>query len=137
MDCRRPPRSEHARRRIATERSLPSREDPSRAWRSRAKIDCMRLRTWLILIVQAALVILVVSPWVRAVVPLGVPGEWEWLRVKFPPLWHVACAWPASAWPFMPGLSRFGFKALAARSITAGRGGLADRAAGRGDRRRR
>jgi hypothetical protein len=48
----------------------------------------MRPRTWLILIVQAALVSLVVFAVASRRIPLGVPGEWEWLRVQFPPLWQ-------------------------------------------------
>ena len=51
----------------------------------------MRLRIWLILIVQAALVFLVVIAVGSRRVPLGVPGEWEWLRVKFPPVWQWLC----------------------------------------------
>src|SRR5271154_6730444 len=48
----------------------------------------MRPRTWLILIVQAALVSLVVFAVGSRRIPLGVPGEWEWLRSLFPPLWQ-------------------------------------------------
>ena len=47
----------------------------------------MPAMTWLILIVQAALVFLVACAMGSALVPLGVPGEWEWLRVKAPPPW--------------------------------------------------
>ena len=42
----------------------------------------MRPRIWLILIVQAALVSLVVIAVASRRMPLGVPGEWEWLRVQ-------------------------------------------------------
>ena len=51
----------------------------------------MRPRIWLILILQAALVSLVVITVRSGRVPLGVPGEWEWLRVKFPPVWQWLC----------------------------------------------
>jgi methylthioxylose transferase len=51
----------------------------------------MRKRTWLILIVQAALVSLLVFAVGSRRIPLGVPGEWEWLRVQFPPVWQWLC----------------------------------------------
>ena len=45
----------------------------------------MRIKFWLILIVQAALVVLLAVAVKRKLIPLGVPGEWEWLRVRFLP----------------------------------------------------
>jgi hypothetical protein len=74
----------------------------------------MRLRIWLILIVQAALVSLVVIAVASRRVPLGVPGEWEWLRVKFPPVWQWLCL----AGLGVVGYAAFvaiGFKALTVR----------------------
>ena len=119
---------------IATERSPFGREDPSRASRSRAKIKGMRPRIWLILIVQAALVSLVVIAVASRRVPLGVPGEWEWLRVE-------VSAGVAVVVPGGPGRGRYaGFVAIGLQGtrrpvITPGRSGVADRAPGRGDRR--
>jgi hypothetical protein len=51
----------------------------------------MRVWTWLILIVQAALVFLVLIAVGAHVVPLGVPGEWEWLRAKGWPSFDGVC----------------------------------------------
>jgi methylthioxylose transferase len=42
----------------------------------------MRIWVWLILIVQAALVALLSAGVAGGWLPLGVPGEWEWLRVQ-------------------------------------------------------
>jgi methylthioxylose transferase len=58
------------------------RQDPSSARPSWAKIRHMRPSTWLLLIVQAALVFLVMLAVGARMMPLGVPGEWEWLRAK-------------------------------------------------------
>ena len=78
----------------------------------------MRLRTWLILIVQAALVSLVVFAVGSGRVPLGVPGEWEWLRVKFPPVWQWLCLAGLGVAAYA-GFVAVGFKALAAKIVTA------------------
>jgi methylthioxylose transferase len=75
----------------------------------------MRPRIWLILIVQAALVSLVAIAVASRRVPLGVPGEWEWLRVKFPPVWQWLCL-AALGVAAYAGFVAFGFKALASRS---------------------
>jgi methylthioxylose transferase len=74
----------------------------------------MRTTTWLILLVQAALVILVAIAVGARVVPLGVPGEWEWLRVKVPPSWDglILASLAVAAYA---GLAALGFKALAAK----------------------
>jgi methylthioxylose transferase len=45
----------------------------------------MRLVLWLILVVQAALVVLLLSAVAGRSIPLGIPGEWEWLRVQAAP----------------------------------------------------
>jgi len=45
----------------------------------------MRVKIWLILMLQAALVVLLATAVGARLVPLGVPGEWEWLRVQFSP----------------------------------------------------
>jgi hypothetical protein len=45
----------------------------------------MRLRNWLILIAQAALVSVLVSAVAGRWISLGIPGEWEWLRVQASP----------------------------------------------------
>ncbi len=75
----------------------------------------MRPRVWLIVIVQAALVSLVVIGVVSRRVPLGVPGEWEWLRVQFPPVWQWLCLAGVCVAAYA-GFVALGFKALAARS---------------------
>ena len=75
----------------------------------------MRPRIWLILIVQAALVSLAVFAVGSGRVPLGVPGEWEWLRVKFPPVWQ----WLGLAGVGVAAYAGFvalGFKTLTSRS---------------------
>ena len=54
-------------------------------------ITLMRLRTWLILIIQAALVMLVAFAVGARLMPLGVPGEWEWLRAQGWPSFDGLC----------------------------------------------
>jgi len=66
-------------------------EDHSLAARAGAKIKHMRPRTWLLLIVQAALVFLVMIAVGARLMPLGVPGEWEWLRAKGWPSFDGMC----------------------------------------------
>ena len=67
--------------------------------------------TWLIVIVQAALVLVVALAVGSALVPLGVRGEWEWLRVKVPPPWDgLALAGLGVA--AYAGFAGLGFKAL-------------------------
>jgi hypothetical protein len=72
----------------------------------------MHAKTWLILVVQAALVFLLAIAVRNAVVPLGVPGEWEWLRVKVPPPCDglLLAAFGIAAYACFAGL---GFKAVA------------------------
>jgi len=45
----------------------------------------MRVKIWLVLMVQAGVVVLLAIAVGARLVPLGVPGEWEWLRVRFVP----------------------------------------------------
>jgi hypothetical protein len=45
----------------------------------------MRFWTWLILIFQAALVLALAIGIGTRVIPLGISGEWEWLRIDVPP----------------------------------------------------
>jgi len=45
----------------------------------------MRVKFWLILTLQAALVVVLATAVGARLVPLGVPGEWEWLRAQFSP----------------------------------------------------
>ncbi len=45
----------------------------------------MRLKIWLALMLQAGAVVLLAIAVGARWVPLGVPGEWEWLRVRFSP----------------------------------------------------
>ncbi len=47
----------------------------------------MRFKLGLILIVQAALVVLLAIAVGGKWIPLGIPGEWEWLRVPHAPTW--------------------------------------------------
>ena len=49
-----------------------------------AKIVGMRTRIWLIVVAEALLVVLLVAAVGSKRVPLGLPGEWEWLRVHAP-----------------------------------------------------
>ena len=56
-----------------------------------AKIKHMRPKTWLLLIVQAAVVFLVLFAVGGRTMPLGVPGEWEWLRAKGWPSFDGMC----------------------------------------------
>jgi methylthioxylose transferase len=75
----------------------------------------MRLWTWLIVIVQCALVILVAIAVGTGAMPLGVPGEWEWLRVEVaPPFDGMALALVGVAG--YAGFVALGFKVLGARS---------------------
>ena len=78
-------------------------------WRKNA------VRIWLILIVQAVLVSLVVIAVYSRRVPLGVPGEWEWLRVKFPPVWQWLCLAGLGVAAYV-GFVALGFKVLTVRS---------------------
>src|SRR5689334_23211324 len=45
----------------------------------------MRAIKWLILAAEALLVVSLVAAIRRKVMPLGIKGEWEWLRVTVPP----------------------------------------------------
>lgn len=44
----------------------------------------MRTRTWLIVVAEAVLVVLLAAAVGSKRIPLGLPGEWEWLRVHSP-----------------------------------------------------
>ncbi len=50
-----------------------------------AKIVAMRSKLWSILLVQGVLVILLAVAVASKRIPLGIPGEWEWLRVHASP----------------------------------------------------
>jgi hypothetical protein len=65
----------------------------------------MRLRTWPILIVQAALVLLLAIAVGARLVPLGVPREWEWLRVQ---------GWPSVDGLFLAAVGAIAFSAFVA-----------------------
>ena len=53
----------------------------------------MRLKLWLILILQAALVFLLAVAVKTGLLPLGIPGEWQWSLLK--PTVHVPWDWLA------------------------------------------
>lgn len=78
----------------------------------------MRPLTWLILIVQAALVGLLVFAVGSRRIPLGVPGEWEWLRVQFPPVWLWLCLTGLGVAAYAI-FAAMGFKVIAANSSRA------------------
>jgi hypothetical protein len=78
-------RSDHAGRVIATRGREFQEKCPSSSHCHGAKIDDMRPLLWLILIVQAALVVLLSIGIAGRSIPLGTPGEWEWLRVQAAP----------------------------------------------------
>jgi methylthioxylose transferase len=65
---------------------LPHKSTSS-AHRGEAKIKCMKIKLGLILTVQAALVVMLAIAVRKKRFPLGVPGEWEWMRVPYLPTW--------------------------------------------------
>src|SRR5262249_19133126 len=77
----------------------------------------MRWRLRLTLIIQAALVVLLVIAWRRDWMPLGVRGEWQWLRLAdgvSPPWgWFALAAMIVAAYAVFVGL---GWRALKAGS---------------------
>lgn len=75
----------------------------------------MRLWTWLILIVECTLVIVVAIAVGAGLMPLGVPGEWEWLRVDVPPPFD-GMALALLAVGLYAGFVALGLKLIAARS---------------------
>jgi hypothetical protein len=75
----------------------------------------MRLRVWLIVILQAALVILLAIGVARRLLPLGVPGEWEWNRI--PP--GISLSWEALLLTGLAVAAYAGFVGIGLRAITA------------------
>src|SRR5438105_1892246 len=76
----------------------------------------MRWRLWLILILQAVLVILLVVAVETGVMPLGVRGEWQWMRLGK----SVSIPWD---WLALAGLGLAGyagFVGLGLRALAAG-----------------
>ncbi len=67
----------------------------------------MRLRLWLILLIQAALVIGLLLGLRSGIMPAGIPGEWEWLRL---PAW----AGPAWEWLFLAAVAVIAYASFAA-----------------------
>jgi len=72
-----------------------------------SKIVVMRLKFWQILLIQAALVIGLLLGLRSGFVPLGVPGEWQWMRL---PAW----ASPAWEWLLLASLAVVAYAAFAA-----------------------
>jgi hypothetical protein len=72
----------------------------------------MRPRLWLILILQAALVILLAIAVKAGVMPLGVRGEWEWMRLGK----DVTLPW---GWLALAGLAVVAYAALAGLGLRA------------------
>ncbi len=72
-----------------------------------SKIVVMRLRFWLILLMQAALVIGLLFGLRSGFMPAGIPGEWEWMRV---PAW----AKPAWEWLLLAAVAVIAYAAFAA-----------------------
>jgi hypothetical protein len=79
------PRSDHDTRRLATARADFAVEAGSHPVQTTANIDPMRWFHWLIAAVQAALVVGLAAVIRLKLIPLGIPGEWEWLRTHVPP----------------------------------------------------
>ena len=75
-------RSDHALSPLATVWPCSRRETHSQPHRPAAKIVAMRRIHWLIMSIQALLVILLVVVSRTKAIPLGVRGEWEWLRIS-------------------------------------------------------
>jgi len=81
----------------------------------------MRLRLWLILILQAALVVLLAIGVKTGRMPLGIRGEWEWLRLGK----TATLAWDWLALTGLGAAAYAGFVGLGLRSLAAGASGLA------------
>ncbi len=78
-------RSDHAVSPQATARGGVAGKTPSHHGFEAAKIVAMRTKIRLILLAQAVLVILLAAAIASKRMPLGIPGEWEWLRVHARP----------------------------------------------------
>src|SRR5262249_768388 len=77
----------------------------------------MRLRLWLILILQAALVFLLAMGVKTGLMPVGIGGEWEWIRLGKTAI--VSWDWLALAGlgvAAYAGIAGLGLRALAARA---------------------
>src|SRR5437773_2384036 len=77
----------------------------------------MRWRLWLILILQAVLVLLLAIAVETGVMPLGVRGEWQWMRLGR----RVSIPWD---WLALAGLgvaASAGFVGVGLRALTASR----------------
>jgi hypothetical protein len=87
-----------------------------------SKIVVMRLRYWQVLLIQAALVIGLLLGLRSKLMPLGIPGEWEWMRLP---------AWATTAWEWLllGGVAVIGYSTLAAWGLNA----LGARASGRNE----
>jgi hypothetical protein len=78
-----------------------------------AKIVAMRGKIWLVLLAQGVLVALLTAAVGARLMPLGIPGEWEWLRVHGrPPLLGLFFSGLAVA--AYCGFVALGFRAVAA-----------------------
>ena len=86
---------------------------PRGASRRIAKIVPMRWKLWLILAVQAALVVLLAVAVRTGLMPLGIRGEWQWMRLadgaKPPWDWFALAAAGVAAYAAVVGL---GWRAL-------------------------
>ena len=70
----------------------------------------MRIKIWLVLMLQASLVLLLAVAVGARLMPLGIPGEWEWLRVK---------VWPSAAGLFLAVLAVAAYAGLVALGLRA------------------
>jgi methylthioxylose transferase len=76
----------------------------------------MSAMSWLILFVQAALVFVMALAVGSGLVPLGVPGEWEWLRVKVAPPWD-GLLFAGLGVAVYAGFAGLGFKSLGRKPL--------------------
>jgi methylthioxylose transferase len=86
-----------------------------------SKIVVMRLRVWQILLIQAALVIGLLLGLRSGLMPLGIAGEWEWMRL---PAW----ATPAWEWLLLAAVAVLAYSAFAAWGLQVLGAGAARRA---------
>ena len=108
-------RSDHAVSLLATARDGFAGKTHSHHRVAAAKIVAMRRKIWLILLAQGALVALLTAAIASKRMPLGIPGEWEWLRVH---------ARPSLVGLFLSGLAvaaYCGFVALGLRAVASPR----------------
>jgi hypothetical protein len=75
----------------------------------------MRPRLWLIVFLQAALVILLAVAVAKRLLPLGVPGEWEWNRIPA----GIALSWDALFLAGLAVVAYAGFVGLGLRALAA------------------